>query len=123
MRFPRVTARAVLLDLEPKVVDAVQRQGGGRWHYSKAALLTRQSGAGNNWVAGANHAPALRQQVLGMLRRQVERCDSLSGFLIMQVRTGALVRVCTWWVGGCLPILCSLPSCLPKLLANECPSG
>ena len=39
----RLTARAVLLDMEPKVVAAAQRAGGGAWHYSKAASLTRQT--------------------------------------------------------------------------------
>ena len=83
----RLTARAVLLDMEPKVVAAAQRAGGGAWHYSKAASLTRQPGSGNNWAQGAlRHAPAVSQQVLGMLRRQAERCDSLSGFLVLQVR-------------------------------------
>ena len=72
--------------MEPKVVAAAQRAGGGAWHYSKAAALTRQPGSGNNWAQGAlRHAPAVSQQVLGMLRRQAERCDSLSGFLVMQV--------------------------------------
>jgi hypothetical protein len=80
----------VLLDMEPKVVAAAHEAGVGAWHYSKAASLTRQPGSGNNWAQGAmRHAPAVSQQVLSMLRRQAERCDTLSGFLIMQASDGS----------------------------------
>lgn len=62
----------------------------GSWQYSRVASLARQPGSGNNWAAGAlGHAPAVRQPVLGMLRRQAERCDRLGGFLVMQARPGA----------------------------------
>ncbi|PRW58318.1 tubulin delta chain-like [Chlorella sorokiniana] len=88
---PKPTARALLVDMEPKAVAAVQQAATsiGTWQYSRVAALARQPGSGNNWAAGAlGHAPAVRQQVLGMVRRQAERCDSLGGFLVMQSLAG-----------------------------------
>ena len=85
--------RALLIDLEPKAVAAAQQAaiGSGTWQYSRVAALARQPGAGNNWAAGAlGHAPAVRQPVLGMVRRQAERCDRLGGFLVMQVQEQGL---------------------------------
>lgn len=78
--------------MEPKVVAACQAAAGrsGGWQYSRAVALARQPGSGNNWACGAlRHGPAAAQQVLGMVRRQVERCDALSGFLVMQASTEA----------------------------------
>ena len=83
----RPTARALLVDMEPKAVAAAQQAaaGSGTWQYSRVAALARQPGSGNNWAAGAlGHAPAVQQPVLGMLRRQAERCDHLGGFMVMQ---------------------------------------
>ncbi|GAB4822808.1 hypothetical protein N2152v2_009854 [Parachlorella kessleri] len=73
----RLTARSVVLDMEPKVVQRVALAGKGRWHYSKLGQLTRQSGSGNNWAMGyCFHGP------------QVERCDSFGGFLLLQSVAG-----------------------------------
>ncbi len=83
----RPTARSLLIDMEPKAVASAQQgaASSGTWQYSRVAALARQPGSGNNWAAGAlGHAPAVRQPVLGMLRRQAERCDRLEGFLVMQ---------------------------------------
>lgn len=73
--------------MEPKAVGAAQQAAAssGTWQYSRVAALARQPGSGNNWAAGAlGHAPAVQQPVLGMLRRQAERCDRLGGFMVMQ---------------------------------------
>lgn len=108
----------MLVDLEPKAVNAAQHSAlagsGGAWQFSRVAALTRAPGAANNWAAGALvHAPTVRDGVLGMLRRQAERCDRLAGVLVMQVGTllvgggregGSLMlgagRV---WAAACVP--------------------
>ncbi|KAL4431118.1 hypothetical protein ABPG75_006374 [Micractinium tetrahymenae] len=88
----RPAARAVLLDMEPQVVAAAcaAAQRSGAWQYARGAACGAQAGGcANNWAAGAlRHAPVVRAQALGALRRQAERCDRLSGFLVMQSAAG-----------------------------------
>ncbi|KAL3656493.1 hypothetical protein V7S43_018640 [Phytophthora oleae] len=52
-------ARAVLIDMEPKVIQQCYRptQSGevlaaGAWEYGPKSTFTRQSGSGNNWASG-----------------------------------------------------------------------
>ena len=47
-------ARAVLIDMEPKVVQASVRRARktGRWRYDGDRTLAFQSGSGNNWARG-----------------------------------------------------------------------
>ena len=48
-------ARAVLLDMEPKVVQAAMqaaRRSSSQWQYGTTSGFTQQSGSGNNWARG-----------------------------------------------------------------------
>lgn len=46
-------ARAVLVDMESKVVSSALRQRKG-WLYDTRSVVTQQGGAGNNWALGYN---------------------------------------------------------------------
>lgn len=59
---PEYYARAVLVDMEPKVVQGAlrhaKRHGKGTWAFDSRRTFSRQSGSGNNWAAGyCTHGP------------------------------------------------------------------
>ncbi|XP_061781992.1 tubulin delta chain isoform X2 [Nerophis lumbriciformis] len=82
-------ARAVLIDMEPKVI----RQNLSRptkWKYEQASSFNQRQGCGNNWADGfCVQGPAHSEVMENLVRRQVERCERLSGFLpVMSVAGG-----------------------------------
>ncbi|XP_061923290.1 tubulin delta chain isoform X1 [Entelurus aequoreus] len=82
-------ARAVLIDMEPKVI----RQNLSRptkWKYEQASSFNQRQGCGNNWADGfCVQGPAHSDVMENLVRRQVERCERLSGFLpVMSVAGG-----------------------------------
>jgi Tubulin/FtsZ family, GTPase domain len=51
----RYQPRAVLIDMEPKVIATALQTGGrssGWWSYSPSCSYVQQSGSGNNWALG-----------------------------------------------------------------------
>ncbi|KAG0425424.1 hypothetical protein HPB47_027402 [Ixodes persulcatus] len=53
-----------------------------QWHYAKDSCYTHQQGAGNNWASGyIEHAERGLDSIMELIRRRVERCDWLDGFL------------------------------------------
>ena len=84
-------ARAVLIDMEPKVVQASLRRAKrtGRWRYDGARTLAFQSGSGNNWARGYNtYGAQTRETALELVRRETEACDHFGGFLLLQSMAG-----------------------------------
>jgi len=76
-------ARAVLVDMEESVTAAILR-GKLREIFSGPPVIAGSGGSGNNWAQGfVEHGPAKRDVILDAVRRQVEDCDSLQGFLMM----------------------------------------
>ena len=74
--------RAVLVDLEPGTMDAVKASGLGRL-FRPDNFVFGQSGAGNNWAKGHyTEGAELVEQVLDVVRKEVESCDCLQGFQI-----------------------------------------
>lgn len=84
-------ARAILLDMEPKVIecslsDARQE---GTWLYDPSSVYKGNRGSGNNWANGFYcHGPESRQVVLDIVRREVEMCDHLEGFVVLMSVAG-----------------------------------
>ncbi|MCJ1308081.1 Tubulin beta chain (Beta tubulin) [Agyrium rufum] len=74
--------RAVLVDLEPGTMDAVRAGPFGQL-FRPDNFVFGQSGAGNNWAKGHyTEGAELVDQVLDVVRREAEGCDSLQGFQI-----------------------------------------
>ena len=74
--------RAVLADLEPGVMDTV-RSGPFGQLFRPDNIVFGQSGAGNNWAKGHyTEGAELVDQVMDVVRREAESCDSLQGFQI-----------------------------------------
>ncbi|KAF4447947.1 tubulin beta chain [Fusarium albosuccineum] len=74
--------RAVLVDLEPGVIDAVRAGPFGQL-FRPDNFVFGQSSAGNNWAKGHyTEGAELVDQVLDVVRREAEGCDALQGFQI-----------------------------------------
>uniref|UniRef100_A0A0G4HD30 Tubulin delta chain n=1 Tax=Chromera velia CCMP2878 TaxID=1169474 RepID=A0A0G4HD30_9ALVE len=96
-------ARAVLIDMEPKVVRAClrkhtqgctavnsrEREKRLRWRYNPRSSFCQQSGSANNWAHGFyKHGPAVEAQLLEKLKVQLEACERLDGILLVQSLAG-----------------------------------
>lgn len=115
MRDGHFTPRCLLVDMEPKVVDACVQKSRLQscWAYDPANVIVQQSGsgvsqmprlsfpdqrvqldsgahsAGNNWALGYNrHGSRCAEFVVESARREVERCDYFGGFLLLQSLAG-----------------------------------
>ena len=96
------TARAVLLDAEPRVVANVVNSVAQsaslsqQWQYTDTDEALKRvwkkvgaSGSANNWAFGYyRHGEALGEVALESVRREAEHCDRLSGFLFFQSLAG-----------------------------------
>lgn len=74
--------RAVLVDLEPGTMDAVRGGPFGNL-FRPDNFVFGQSSAGNNWAKGHyTEGAELVDNVLDVVRREAEGCDSLQGFQV-----------------------------------------
>ncbi|KAH9109441.1 hypothetical protein LEN26_012856 [Aphanomyces euteiches] len=85
------TARAVLIDMEPKVVSQCidHASPGATWQYDPSNVICEQSGSGNNWAYGyAVHGSSCAESVTDIVRKEVEKCDYFKGFVALQSLAG-----------------------------------
>ncbi|XP_061576251.1 tubulin delta chain [Cololabis saira] len=98
-------ARAVLIDMEPKVINHSMAKAAktGRWRYGGTSHFSQKQGSGNNWANGyCVHGPRHRDVVEEMVRREVERCDRLAGFLAMMSVAGGTGSGVGTYITQCL---------------------
>uniref|UniRef100_A0A2K6GPJ4 Tubulin delta chain n=1 Tax=Propithecus coquereli TaxID=379532 RepID=A0A2K6GPJ4_PROCO len=84
-------ARAVLVDMEPKVINQTLSKAAqsGRWKYGQHAYFCQKQGSGNNWAYGYSvHGPRHEESIMNLIQKEVEKCDSLSGFFIIMSMAG-----------------------------------
>lgn len=61
----------------------------GLWKYDDQQNYSRQSGSGNNWAYGYQcHGPTACKEAFNLIRKEVEKCDHLTGFLSLQSVAG-----------------------------------
>jgi len=78
----RFVPRAVLVDLEPGTLDAIKGSPYGNL-FRPDNFISGQSGAGNNWAKGHyTEGAELVDNVLDVVRKEVEACDALQGFQV-----------------------------------------
>nr|XP_031541051.1 tubulin delta chain isoform X2 [Vicugna pacos] len=84
-------ARAVLVDMEPKVINQTLSKAAhsGRWKYGQHSHFCQKQGSGNNWAYGYSvHGPRHEESIMNLIQKEVEKCDSLSGFFIVMSMAG-----------------------------------
>jgi tubulin gamma len=75
--------RALLLDLEPRVVNKLARSGHHRlFNEENVFCASDGGGAGNNWGSGYRQGAEHHEQVLDMIDRESDNSDSLEGFVL-----------------------------------------
>lgn len=74
--------RALLIDLEPRVVNKLAHMGAYRKLFNPENLFIAEEGggAGNNWASGYRQGEEHYEQVLDMIDRESDNSDSLEGF-------------------------------------------
>lgn len=77
----RFVPRAVLIDLEPGVLDAIKSSEQMGRLFRPDNFVGAQSGAGNNWAKGYySEGCEIIDLVLDQVRREAENTDCLQGF-------------------------------------------
>ncbi|EPS25247.1 Tubulin gamma chain [Penicillium oxalicum] len=85
----RYIPRAILLDLEPRVLHAIQ-SGPYRNIYNPENFFIGQNGvgAGNNWGAGYAAGEGVQEEIFDMIDREADGSDSLEGFMLLHSIAG-----------------------------------
>ena len=84
-------ARCCLIDTEPKAVEQAEliAKANGQWSYDEQCKVVGRHGAGNNWALGYHeHSARLAVDIRLAIRRAVETCDRLAGFLVLMSLAG-----------------------------------
>lgn len=77
------TPRALLLDLEPRVINSIQTSDIRNLFNPENIFVSKDGGgAGNNWASGFTQGEAHAEILGDMLDREAEYCDSLEGFCL-----------------------------------------
>ena len=79
----RYIPRALLMDLEPRVINKVA-MGWGRRLFNPENLFVAEDGggAGNNWASGYRQGAEHYETILDMIDRESDNSDSLEGFVL-----------------------------------------
>ncbi|KAF2503255.1 tubulin-domain-containing protein [Lophium mytilinum] len=85
----RYIPRAILLDLEPRVLNAIQN-GPYKNIYNPENFYIHKdgTGAGNNWGAGYSMGEQVHEEVMDMIDREADGSDSLEGFMLLHSIAG-----------------------------------
>ena len=79
----RFVPRALLLDLEPRVVHSIQTSVHRDLFNPENVFVAREGGgAGNNWASGYRQAEENGEVLLDMVDREADNSDSLEGFVL-----------------------------------------
>lgn len=75
--------RAVLLDLEPRVIDTIMTSPYANLYNPENIYTSKHGGgAGNNWASGFCQAERLHEDIFDIIDREVDGSDSLEGFVV-----------------------------------------
>ena len=85
----RMTANALLVDMEPKVIDSIVEKKKPWYEYDRKYAVCREEGSGNNWAYGFNvHGLACLDEITNKFRKLAERSDTVEGVIVLQSLAG-----------------------------------
>ncbi|XP_038659780.1 tubulin delta chain [Scyliorhinus canicula] len=91
--------------MEPKVISRTlsKTAKSGCWRYGNQSYFCQKQGSGNNWANGfCVHGPRHEEAVMDLVRREVEKCERLSGFFAMMSLAGGTGSGLGTYVTQCL---------------------
>nr|CAD7432410.1 unnamed protein product [Timema monikensis] len=75
--------RAVLLDLEPRVIHSIMNSPYAKLYNPENIYLSKHGGgAGNNWASGYSQGERLQEEIFDIIDREAGGSDSLEGFVL-----------------------------------------
>ncbi|CAF4298705.1 unnamed protein product [Rotaria sp. Silwood2] len=75
--------RAVLLDLEPRVIDGILKSPYKHLYNPENVYISKDGGgAGNNWAQGYHQGDKLSEEIFDIIDREADNGDSLEGFVL-----------------------------------------
>lgn len=75
--------RAVLLDLEPRVIHTIMTSQYAKLYNPENIYLSKDGGgAGNNWASGFSQGERFQEEVFDIIDREADGSDSLEGFVL-----------------------------------------
>lgn len=75
--------RAVLLDLEPRVIHTIMNSPYSKLYNPENVYLSKHGGgAGNNWASGYSQGERLHEEIFDIIDREADGSDSLEGFVL-----------------------------------------
>ncbi|EEQ34213.1 gamma-tubulin [Microsporum canis] len=85
----RYIPRAILIDLEPRVLSAIQNGPYSNIYNPENFFIGKDgSGAGNNWAAGYATGDTVQEEIFDMIDREADGSDSLEGFMLLHSIAG-----------------------------------
>ncbi|KAI9835996.1 MAG: gamma-tubulin [Sclerophora amabilis] len=85
----RYIPRAILLDLEPRVINGIQTGAYKNIYNPENFYIGKDGiGAGNNWAAGYATGETVHEEILEMIDREADGSDSLEGFMLLHSIAG-----------------------------------
>ncbi|XP_065206327.1 tubulin gamma-2 chain-like [Planococcus citri] len=81
--------RAILLDLEPRVINHIIHSPYSKLYNSENIYLSKDGGgAGNNWASGYHQGETLQEEIFDIIDREADGSDSLEGFMLCHSISG-----------------------------------
>ncbi|XP_067869809.1 tubulin gamma-1 chain isoform X3 [Heterodontus francisci] len=75
--------RAVLLDLEPRVIHSILNSPYANLYNPENIYLSEHGGgAGNNWASGYSQGEKIHEDIFDIIDREADGSDSLEGFVL-----------------------------------------
>jgi tubulin gamma len=85
----RYIPRAILLDLEPRVIHGIQNGPFKNIYNPENVYIHKEgTGAGNNWAAGYSMGTQIEEEIMDMIDREADGSDSLEGFMMLHSIAG-----------------------------------
>ena len=79
--------RAVMVDLEPSVIETVKASSGSL--FNPASLITRSEGAGGNFAVGyLGEGRAILPEVMSRVENEIEKTDNVGGIIVIHALGG-----------------------------------
>ncbi|XP_039268773.1 tubulin gamma-1 chain [Styela clava] len=81
--------RAVLIDLEPRVVNSIKNSEYANLYNPENVYLSEHGGgAGNNWAVGYQQAASIHEEIFDIIDREADGSDNLEGFMLCHSTAG-----------------------------------